>query len=625
MGTHKSRTVAVLAASSALAIASVAPSVAQEATPTGVGSSSGSLSVLTLALGTDALGLRLLGEDSQTSNDPAAGGPSALERVSPLQVASALVPALAEVSQPTVETRSTSGEQATSTPAVDLGALVAGAPVPGLLTGTIDPVGLRSAVDANGAVSTATATVRNLAVFGGLLSAGTAQADLGSSALVSDAGSVRGVQLDSLEVFDLSALLEVLGISLADLPIDVAIGLLDALGLPLPGGVSREALVATIDGLLAQTSAVRAQVATLQGQIDALQLELATLTSELSEATASVALLTSQLATAQTLLAACVVLCEPIQAQVTSLSAQLATATASVASIDAAIDALQAQIEALLDQIEALLATVRGALDQLLGLLDDVLAGLDGASLLAVEDLVVGVTARADDTLDTSVASVVASVGAVRIGGLSLGGLDVGSTTAQLTALADQVTSTLGGILATIDPSLGDLVDVHLLEQATSVSENAGVTEASAAITGLRASITPPDVCGVLSRLAVVPDTLGSVLGGLGGVLPSLPGPVTEVLGDLGSTVTCTAATSTVTASGLVGGVATALTQPLTVSALSVAGAGAFATPFAPVTPGTPTTPGQLPATGGNERLALLALGLGVIGFATRRLLIRCS
>ena len=114
--------------------------------------------------------------------------------------------------------------------------------------------------------------------------------------------------------------------------------------------------------------------------------------------------------------------------------------------------------------------------------------------------------------------------------------------------------------------------------------------------------------------------------------MPSLPGPVGDVLGDLGSTITCTsgaAAAGTLSAAALVDGVASALTEPLTVEALSVSGASTFST--ARRTPGTPgastpgspdagQTPGSLPATGGEGWLALAAV-LGAAGYGVRRLL----
>lgn len=621
MSPRQLRTALVLAASSALVLATAVPISAQQAPAPGVGSSSGSTSVLNVLLGSGALDLRVLGEDSDTTNDPDAEGPSALETVTPLSIASTLVPQLGSASQPTFTTSSTDGEDAKATPGVDLGSLVAGLPVPGLLDGTIDPVSLRSLVDANGAVSGATGGVRELSVLGGLLSTGTASADLGSGALLTDANALRGLELDRLEVLDLTALLDLLGISLADLPLDAAVGLLDGLGLPLPGGFTDpDALLGEIGGLLDESGPVRSQVASLQAQ-------LAPLTSQLSAATAQVTSLTDQLGAQQALLAACVVpaLCAPIQTLVNTLTGQLAAATSSVTSLQSTIDGLLAQIDALLD-------TIDGLLDQLLGLLDGVLDGLDGAALLSVEDLVVGVTARADETLDTSVASVVGSVGAVKVGGLSLGGLDAGSALGQVTALTGQITDTLGGVLGTIDPSLAGLVDIDLLEQTSSVTEAGGVTEALAGITGLRATITPPDVCAVLGRLGAAQHTLGSVLGSLGEALPALPGPVGDVLGDLGSTVACpnAAAAGTVGAAALVDGVASALTQPLTVEALSLTGAASYtvpATPGVPV-PGAPNAPGgapTLPRTGGDAPLAVLALALGAAGLGARRLLARSS
>jgi len=631
VGQRTSRAVYVSAAAAALVVASVAPSAAQDpaGTTAGSGVSSGSTSVLDLLLGSDALALRLIGEDSLTSNDPASGGPLALERVSPVQVTSTLLPALAAASQPGVESRSTSGSDSVATPGVDLGTLLAGTPVPGLLSGVIDPVVLQTLVDATGATSGAQGAVHDLAVLGGLLQLDNATADLGSGALVTDANAVRGLQLDSLEVLDLTALLDALGISLADLPLDAAVGLLDQLGLPLPGGLGSPAeLLATVQGLLTQTSAVRAQVTTVQGQIDTLQAQLAPLTAQLATATALVTSLTSQLSAQQALLATCGLLCAPIQALITSLTGQLATAQGQVTTIDGQIDALQAQIDGLLDQIDALLAPVLGLIGQLTDLLDGIVDGLDGASLLSVEDLVVGVTAQADDTVATSVASIVASVGDVRVGALSLGGLDLAATLGQVTALTDQVTGALGGVLATIDPSLAGLVDIDLLDQTTSITEADGVTTAEAAITGLRATITPPDICGLLDQLGAQ-DTVGSLLDSVGGLLPSLPGPVGTVLGDLGSTVTCgtAAAAGSVSAAALVDGVASALTQPLTLEALSVSGTGTFAvpvTPGAPTTPSSPTTPGSLPSTGGEAWLAL-AFVLGAAGYGARRVLLRAG
>ena len=129
----------------------------------------------------------------------------------------------------------------------NISTLVAGSPVPGLLTGTIDPATLRAVVDATGATGTADGAIRDLSVLAGLLALDEATADLGSTAHVGDATAVRGLVIDHLEVLDLTALLEALGLSLGDLPLDVLLDLLDGLGLPLPAGVaSLEELTTTL-------------------------------------------------------------------------------------------------------------------------------------------------------------------------------------------------------------------------------------------------------------------------------------------------------------------------------------------------------------------------------------------
>ncbi|MEX2292806.1 MAG: hypothetical protein WD691_03380 [Acidimicrobiales bacterium] len=622
------RSAVVFGAASALAIATIAPSgAAEDPAVSGVGMASGASSLLTFALGDGSLALRLLGEDATTSNEPNTG-PLAVERVSPLTIDSTLVAALGALTQPTVETRTTGGEDVKSTSPVDLSALLASGPVPGLVSGTIGAVTVRSAVDAVGAVSSATGSVTDLAILGGLLRAGTASVGLGSTALVTDSGAERLLQLDNLEVLDLTALLGSLGISLGDLPIDTAINLLDQLGLPLPGGLSADALLTVVDGLLADTAGVRGQVEGLQDQIGGLTSQVTSLTSQASAANTLVASLTSQLSAQQGLLGACVILCGPLQTLVTSLTSQLSAATVSAGSITSTLTTVQAQIATLVGQVQTLLDTVAGALDDLLGTLDAVTGGLDGASLIVVDDVVAGVTARADESLSSSIAAVSGSIGSVQVGGTSLGGLDLGATAGQVTALSDQVTSVLGGLLTTIDPALGNVVDIDLLDKTTALDEADGITSASAAITALRATITPPDVCGVLSRLAAAPDTLGGLLTSVGvGSLP-VGGPVADLLGTVGSTVSCNLVTG-VSASSLVDGLATALTQPLQVEALSVSGQGTYTTSQASTTgnavPGIPGTPGTLPSTGGSLPFALLALFVGAIGMGTRWLLVRAS
>jgi hypothetical protein len=615
----------------ALGIAAVAPSSAQT-TPTGTGTSSGSTSILQATLGTGSLAVRLLGEDSLTTN--VVGATRATERLSPLQITSTLLPALDGISVPASETSSTSGENTTATPPVDLSTLVAGSPIPGLLTGTIDPAALRALVDANGATGTADAAIRNLSVLAGLLALDEATADLGSSALVGDASAVRGLVIDHLEVLDLTALLEALGLSLGDLPLDVLLDLLDQLGLPLPVGIdSLEELASTLEGLLDDTGTVRTQVAALQAQIDDLEDDLAAAQTALDAANAALAPLQAQMDALLATFAACAgdPVCEAlVQPLIDALTPTLAAAQAAVDDLELDISDLNDEIDALLDDIDALLGSIAALVDELTGLLDGILGVLDGAPLITLDDLVVGVTAKADDTVATSIATVVASIGDIKVGTTSVGGLPTDAVLAQVTALADQVTSTLGTVLGSIAPSLAGVVDIDLLDRTTSVVQEGAGTRATAGLTALRATVTPPDVCAVLQDILDLPETVGDVLTGLGVEPPALPGPVGDVLETIGSTVTCELVLPTepglLPAAVDADGVAAALTQPLRVEAVSVAGTAFYALAGA-ATPTTPATPSQgpLPETGGDAAWAVLAAALGAAGLAGRRLLRRTA
>ena len=183
-----------------------------------------------------------------------------------------------------------------------------------------------------------------------------------------------------------------------------------------------------------------------------------------------------------------------------------------------------------------------------------------------------------------------------------------------------------------------------MLDRATSVAANGAKTEALASLTGLRVTITPPDLCGLLTSLGATPvtETVGGLLESLGGAIPPLP-IVGDVLGDLGSVLNCNAAPTAGGAqvrAALVGGLANALTQPLTVEALTVASQGAF-TPAAAQVPTTTTTPGQtttttatttpsgspapLPRTGGQMLLGAAGIGLLATALGMRRLASRAA
>ena len=265
--------------------------------------------------------------------------------------------------------------------------------------------------------------------------------------------------------------------------------------------------------------------------------------------------------------------------------------------------------------------TLVDLVDQLRGLVVGIIDTLTGTPLLSFDGISLDVVARAGSTVADSVADVVSTIGGIRVAGLTLPGIDVESTLRQVEALVDTITETLNGVLGGIIPSLGNLLDVDLLDEATSVVQSTTGITASSAVTGLRITVTPPDICGLLSGLGGG-DSLGALLGGVTGAL----GPVGDLLGGLGLEIPCAGTAGTATASGLVGGLATALTSPLTIEALSVSEAAVLRLPSA--TPaGTPSNPAAAPPvnlarTGMADTvpMAIAALLLGFSLLVRRRL-----
>ena len=268
-------------------------------------------------------------------------------------------------------------------------------------------------------------------------------------------------------------------------------------------------------------------------------------------------------------------------------------------------------------------ATLTSALDSLTSALTGVLGLLDSTALLSVDALQVGQLASATDTVAGSQATTTGSIGHLRVGGIDLGAVDLNQTVDQLTALAAQVTSTVNGILGTIDPALGNLIDVKLFDRSASVAQDSGYVNALSAITALLVTINPPDVCSMLGDLANA-STVGTVIDSLGGQVPTdLPVPVSDLLGTLGSTVDCSALQPAALAQVDPNGIVSAITDPLTIKALSVSGAAAYVAPPAPVVPETPAAPAAptLPLTGGDSTLLLLAGAAFAAGaLALRRL-----
>jgi len=207
------------------------------------------------------------------------------------------------------------------------------------------------------------------------------------------------------------------------------------------------------------------------------------------------------------------------------------------------------------------------------------LGDLASAPLLQVNDLVVGISTKAADTVGNSAADIKASLGSINVGNLSVPGVDLASVLSNAQTTVNTVLSNVG---------LGNLVTVKALDQTRSVATSNGYVNALANLTGVHVAIAPLSSLAGGTTAAAGTDTMGQILGTVPALSPAM------------------ATLNTLLPTSVVG----ALTQGATVDVLSVGASSAFipagtttANPAAP----TPQN-GTLAVTGGPTQV------LGFIG-----------
>ena len=374
-----------------------------------------------------------------------------------------------------------------SKPATDI-------PANQVLGGQLLPASLSALVGADGATSNIGAGLVNLDVLSGVLGVDSTQLDLVANALSDQATGTRSVSIDQLSVLDLSTLLAGLGIPLQDLPLDTVLGLVDGLGLLPQLGQAINALGLPVDLDLTNLS-----TDSIVGLVDQLAATPDAVTS-LTGGGGSV-------------------VCDAVSPVLGGL-------------LGSDPGTLCTDVPATIDQITAQLPDVQSTIDALIGqTLDTVLGVLDGATLLSLDGLDVSMVTTATDSLDTSAADVTATLGGLQIGALDLGALDLQGAVAQVAATVSQVQDTIGGILGQIDPALANLVTVHLLDQATSVTQDAdtGTIVSDASFTGLGIDLAPLDLSGLIASLGQQ-TSIGDQLTGLG-IDPTSALPVPAISG----------------------------------------------------------------------------------------------
>jgi hypothetical protein len=402
------------------AVAAGGPAVAAA---NGVGTSRATTTGIEVSLGTDGslLDVAVLSDDGLANIDPKQGTPSAASTaLSPLTSTSSL--SALNLSLPKVSVSSTGAADNKSVPTISL----AHAP---LTTGSISPLSLSAVVDsAQGAASGLNSTLSNVTAVGGLLSVPSATSSLGAAAKPGDSDGLRGVSIPSIQVLNLGAVLQGLGINPANLQLGQLGNVLGTLGVTVPNGSSPALTGAQLVSTINSLSGV--------------------LTTALPNGIQGVP--------AATLISA---LPAPLQTLIGSLiPGGIPVGATTVGDL---VTALNSQIT---------------------GLLTGALNGIGSAPLLQVKDLVIGVTTKAADTVANSTADIKASLGSVQVGNLPVPGVDVATILGNAQTTINQVLTQAG---------LGNLITVKVLDQSKSVGTQNGYVNSLANLTAVHVAIAP--------------------------------------------------------------------------------------------------------------------------------------
>lgn len=494
-----SRLLGAVAAASIAAIAPLSATIASAQETNGVGTGRVGSTLLQIVVGGgDVLSVRVLSDNGSATIDPVAGPPSSSTGLSPFAISSTVVPAL-NLESPAVSTTSSGAE--------DRKEVSPELPAVPTLSGSLSAT-LSSVVDAVGARSGLDATLADVGIAGGLLNVPSATVALATSATTSGASGTRSISIPSIEVLNLGAVLEGLGLSLADLPIDDLLSLLGGLGIELPGITDPAALVATVDTAL-----------------DALQGETGALTDELCATVDDTLGTVGGLDGVSDASDAADELLEDIGLPLLSAQALPVSCVSVTGTVETLVDDLQAVVG---DLVTGILAT------------------LDDTALLSVQGIEVGLVADARSTVASSVAEVTGTIGSIQVGAVTLpglSGLDLTAAADVLSAAGDTVSDAVGSVLGIVNAELADMIDVDVLTIEEIVAANGEYATAGAAVTALTATITPP---ALLTGALAVTDTASGALTELGATVPALAPVMAELNAALGGLDLLTSA-STIT------------------------------------------------------------------------------
>jgi hypothetical protein len=562
------RTKRLLGAAAAATIAAIAPlssaiAAAEETNGVGTGSVSSTLLQVDVGEGGGILSIRVLGDDGVATIDPANGVPTASTTLTPLVISSSAVPAL-NVSSPAITSSSTGAEnrQEVAPGLPDLPAFS------GAVGGTISSI-----VDATGARSGLDATVSNLLLAGGLLSIPSGTVALGTNAATGQTSATRSISIPAIEVLNLAAVLEGAGLALADLPLDDLLGLLAGLGIVLPEIPDPGAVIDTVNAAIDEVQGMTGDLTTeVCNTVDDLLATVGGLagTGAVGDVAEDISDAIDDATGGGTGGGSPGL---PPLPPVPPLPGILSTKVLPVSC-----DAVVGTVQDLVDDLQAVVADV----------LTTVLDALGSTSLLSVQGIEIGLVADAKSTVESSVAEVTGTIGSVKVGALTVpgvSGLDLTAAADVLNAAGDTVSTAVGDVLGVVNAQLAGMVDVDVLQIDELVGADGDYANATAAVTALTATITPP---GLLSGALDLTGTAEDILGEAAATVPALAplmGQLEVALGGLD-----------------------VLTSPSTITVGRLTSASAFR-PVAATVPGTSgTTPtGELPRTGNDAAVPAIA------------------
>ncbi|HVM07029.1 MAG TPA: hypothetical protein VM345_01080 [Acidimicrobiales bacterium] len=550
----------------ALAVAAglTGPAMAQSA-PSGLGTSLSSTKVLTAQLGQNGslLDLALLTDEARATLDSAVATPGSFSRLSLGKVSSSIVPTEAvNKTLPSFEAKDTGPTSAD----VSAGALALAEPV---LKGSVNAGKLTATLTDGVAAAGLNAEVTNVTdALGGLLKIASAKSGLEAKAASDASNAGRSVSVSDVSALNLGALLTGLGIDLGSLSVAQIAALVDGLvaqtGLPLPSG--QTTLTGAITQINAAIDQVQASVTTVDGTVTAVTTPVTdTLNTTIGSLLGT---------TAPTLPTTTIV--DP-------------TATALIEAAQAIIDDLQAQLKALVEQgVKA----------------------LDNLALLRLEGVEVGVKTKAVQDVKASTAEVVGKIGKISVGNSTIAnGLDLVAATDQVTKAVTDLNGKLSSVLGMVHPDLANLVKVSVLDKATDVAVKDGYSTATAGVTALSATITPP------ASLAAVLAAVNALAADVVEVADVLGVTVAQVPAALGLNTGMNSLASTLSLGF------GALSQPANVKVAQVLSASNYRVGTATTTGAPGGSSPTLPRTGGDTLLLTVAAAV-IIGLIGRRILL---